>query len=324
MTSRNRLVFLSLLIVAAWILMPRAEAQSISCSATMTNVAFGTVNPLSSQTDANATLNYTCTNSSILSTRSATVCFSIGDGAQGAGNSNPRLMQDGAGDDLYFQLWQNAAHSIVWGSSFFGVNTPVMVNITLPHSGSTSGSATMYGRVVNGQTTAVPGSYQDQFTGNHTALTINEVGGSNPPGSCSTSILSQFPFTVTATVSSQCTVSATTLDFGTVGLLTANTDLTSTVTLQCANGVAWQVGLDNGQNASGNTRRMTGPGGLVTYELYRNAGRTQRWGNTINSDTVVGTGSGANQALTVYGRVPPQTTPTAGVYNDTITVTVTY
>jgi spore coat protein U-like protein len=242
---------------------------------------------------------------------------------QGAGNANPRLMQDSAGDDLFFQLWQNAAHTTVWGSSFFGVNTPVMVNVTIARHASTSGAATMYGRVVAGQTTARPGAYQDQFTGNHTAITINE-NASSPPGSCSTSILDQFPFTVTATVTSQCSVSASTLDFGSVGLLLANTDGTSTVTVQCASGAAYQVGLDNGQHATGTTRRMQGPGGLVTYELYRNTTRTQRWGSTLNTDTVTGTGNGANQTLTVYGRVPNQTTPSAGTYNDTITVTVTY
>ena len=320
MISRFRILLVLLLVAGC----TAAHAQNIDCSATMTNVSFGNVNPLSSQTDANATLNYTCTNASLLSTRSATVCFSIGDGAQGAGNSNPRLMQDGAGDDLFFQLWQNAAHTTVWGSSFFGVNTPVMINVTLARNSSTSGSATMYGRVVAGQTTAVPGSYQDAFTGNHTALTINETGGTTPPGTCSTSILHQFPFTVTATVTSQCAVSASTLDFGSVGLLLANTDGTSSVTVQCASGVAYQVGLDNGQHATGATRRMQGPGGLVTYELYRNSTRTQRWGSTLNTDTVTGSGNGSNQTLTVYGRVPNQTTPSAGTYNDTITVTVTY
>ncbi len=322
MMYASRVFFFVMLAVLIAIAPRPSRAQSITCSATMTNVAFGNVNPLSSQTDANATLNYTCPNSAN-STRYATVCFSIGDGAQGAGNSNPRLMQDGAGDHLFFQLFQNAAHTTVWGSSFFGVNTPVQINITVPARSSVSGSATMYGRVVGGQTTAVPGSYQDQFSGNHTALTINE-SGTSPPGSCSTSILSQFPFGVTATVTSQCAVSATTLDFGTVGLLLANTDGTSTISVQCALGVAYQVGLDNGQHATGTTRRVSGPGGLLNYELYRNSGRTQRWGSTLNSDTVIGSGTGGNQSLTVYGRVPNQTTPSAGVYNDTITVTVTY
>jgi spore coat protein U domain-containing protein, fimbrial subunit CupE1/2/3/6 len=313
---------LLVLITAFATLAPIARAQNITCSATMTNVAFGNVNPLSSQTDANATLNYTCSNSAN-TTRHATVCFSIGDGVQGGGAANPRRMQNGAGNPLLFQLYQEPTRTTVWGSTFFGINTPVEVDLSIPRRNSVNGAETMYGRVVAGQTTAVPGAYQDQFTGNHTAITINE-SGSSPPGSCSTSILSQFPFTVSATVTSQCSVSASTLDFGTVGVLLANTDGTSSLTVQCASGVAYQVGLDNGQHASGTTRRMQGPGGLVAYELYRNTARTQRWGTTLNTDTVSGSGSGSNQALTVFGRVPTQTTPSAGTYNDTITVTVTY
>jgi spore coat protein U-like protein len=323
MNALSRLLACVALLALALAIAPmRASAQNITCSATMTNVAFGSVNPLSSQTDANATLNYSCTNSAN-QTRHATVCFSIGDGVQGGGNANPRRMQDGAGNPLWFQLFQNAARTTVWGSTFFGVNTPVEIDLSIARRATVTGSATLYGRVVNGQTTAVPGAYQDQFTGNHTAVTINE-SSSSPPGSCSTSILSQFPFSVSATVSSQCSVSATTLDFGTVGLLSANTDNTSALTVQCANGVAYQVGLDTGQHATGPTRRLQGPGGFVTYELYRNSARTQRWGTTLNSDTVAGSGNGSNQALTVYGRVPGQTTPSAGTYNDTITVTVTY
>ena len=64
---------------------------------------------------------------------------------------------------------------------------------------------------------------------------------------------------------------------------------------------------------------------FVNYELYRDAGRTQRWGNTPPTDIVASTGTGSAQpAVTVYGRVPPQTTPSAGSYGDTITVNVTY
>jgi spore coat protein U-like protein len=307
----------------------QALAQNVSCSATMSNVAFGTVNPLSSLTTANATLNYSCTNSAN-STRYATVCFSIGDGAQGAGQTNPREMQDGAADVLQFQLYQNATYSTVWGSSFFGVfNTPYMVNLSIPRrsggvNGSVSGSATMYGRVNTGQTGAVPGSYQNSFAGGHTALTINEATGS-PPGNCDTTIDSNFGFTVTATVAKQCSVTATTLDFGTVGLLLANTLGTSTIGVQCSAGSAWNVGLDKGSNgASITTRKMASGANLVGYQLYSNAARTTVWGDAVGSNTVAGSGTGSVQNLTVYGSVPAQTTPAAGTYNDTITVTVTY
>lgn len=45
---------------------------------------------------------------------------------------------------------------------------------------------------------------------------------------------------------------------------------------------------------------------------------------TIGTDTLAGTGNGNVQNLTVYGRVPPQATPAAGVYTDTVAITVTY
>jgi len=70
---------------------------------------------------------------------------------------------------------------------------------------------------------------------------------------------------------------------------------------------------------------MTGPGSYsLAYELYRDVGRRQRWGNTLNVDTLTGSGTAATQTLTVYGRVPPQAPVAAGAYSDKITVTVTF
>jgi spore coat protein U-like protein len=39
---------------------------------------------------------------------------------------------------------------------------------------------------------------------------------------------------------------------------------------------------------------------------------------------VSGTGSGAQQTLSLYGRVPAQRTPAPGDYKDTVTVTLTF
>ena len=84
--------------------------------------------------------------------------------------------------------------------------------------------------------------------------------------------------------------------------------------------------LDAGLNGGGNinARRMVLGTGAVGYQLYSNATRTTVWGNTAGSNTVAGSGTGATQNYTVYGLVPAQTTPAAGTYQDTITVTVTY
>jgi spore coat protein U-like protein len=133
-------------------------------------------------------------------------------------------------------------------------------------------------------------------------------------------------FNVTLTITDDCTVSATALNFGSSGLLTANINQTSTITVRCSNSTAYNVGLDAGINGGGtvSTRGMQIGGQTVNYTLYSDAGRTTNWGDTVGVDTVSGTGTGANQTVTIYGRVPPQATPTAGAYTDTITVTVTY
>ena len=69
---------------------------------------------------------------------------------------------------------------------------------------------------------------------------------------------------------------------------------------------------------------MTSGAAIVNYSLYSDSGRTTVWGNTVGTDTVAATGSGASQSYTVYGRVTAQTTPAPGTYSDTVTVTVTY
>nr|WP_287115276.1 spore coat protein U domain-containing protein [Mesorhizobium sp.] len=44
----------------------------------------------------------------------------------------------------------------------------------------------------------------------------------------------------------------------------------------------------------------------------------------MGTDTLAGTGTGAEQTYPVYGQVPVQETSTAGTYADVITVTLTY
>ncbi len=137
-----------------------------------------------------------------------------------------------------------------------------------------------------------------------------------------------FYTSASATVSNSCRITLSTdLDFGTVGALFANRDQTSTIIVRCPAGTNWRLGLSNGSNASGTVRRMrSAASNYITYELYRDAARTQRWGNTPGTDTSDGTGAGESSPLTqtVYGRVPPQATAPAGAYTDIVTVTLTY
>lgn len=135
-------------------------------------------------------------------------------------------------------------------------------------------------------------------------------------------------FNVQLTIVSECLVnSATDLDFGTTGVLAANVNATSTITVQCTASTPYTIGLSvgSGAGATAAVRYMTGPGAqTVAYGLYSDASRTQVWGTSIGVNTMAGTGNGASQAWTVYGQIAPQTTPGAGAYADVITATVTY
>jgi spore coat protein U-like protein len=134
-------------------------------------------------------------------------------------------------------------------------------------------------------------------------------------------------FQVQITIEAQCIInSASTLDFGTQGVLSANVDQTSTLQVQCTDTTPYNIGLDagTGTGATVATRKMTNGSATINYTLYSNSGRTTVWGNTISTDTVSATGNGASQSYTIYGRVPAQTTPAANAYTDTVTVTVTY
>ena len=120
--------------------------------------------------------------------------------------------------------------------------------------------------------------------------------------------------------------SASALNFGSAGVLTANVDQTSTIAVQCTNTTPYNIGLDagTGTGATVAVRKLSTGGATVNYTLYSDSGRTTIWGNTVSTDTVAATGNGASQSYTVYGRVPAQTTPAPGTYTDTVTVTVTY
>jgi spore coat protein U-like protein len=135
-------------------------------------------------------------------------------------------------------------------------------------------------------------------------------------------------FTVQVTITASCTIVSTALlNFGgSVGVLTANVDVSTTLQVQCTNTTPYNIGLNagTGTGATVAARLMTSGGNTITYSLYKDSGRTTVWGNTVGTDTQAATGNGAAQTYTVYGRIPPQTTPAPTTYSDTITVTVTY
>jgi spore coat protein U-like protein len=128
---------------------------------------------------------------------------------------------------------------------------------------------------------------------------------------------------VNTTVTKTCTISAADLAFAGYSQ-TANTDTTSTVTVQCtgtSGTLNFKVG--DGGNLSGGSRRMTDGVNFINYQVATTAGGT----DLVNIDDVAtsvdaGTGAGT---VTLHGRIPSgQGNKPAGTYSDTVTLTLTY
>lgn len=308
-----------------------AQAQLITCSSvSMTNLSFGNVNPLSSQADVTATLNYTCASKDNGHTYSALLCFSINE--PGGGQMSPRLMTSGS-NTLQFQMYQDPAGTTIWGSQFSGSSTPLKVPITIPRQGGNFiGSATLYGRVLGGQTGAIPGSYQNVYQSGNTVLTINDQQSDTAPTNCSTTSAGSFPFTASATVTQNCTVAAgiSPINLGTVAPTATNVSGNTSISVTCPVGTAYYVGLAPSNGSTTGAGVMSGTGGnsdKVPYQLYSNAGLTTTWGNTATSTSVgngvAGIGSGIAQSTPVYARVPGADFQPDN-YTDTVTVNVNY
>ncbi|TIN21147.1 MAG: spore coat U domain-containing protein [Mesorhizobium sp.] len=298
-------------------------AWAQSCSFGVSNMNFGSVDTLSgNQTNSTATINMNC--SGIVGQR-ILICAHLAAGTGGASSATARRMLSGA-NSLNYQLYSDSARSVVWGSYAWAyASRPPALALTPNALGSATGTATIYGAVVGGQGTVPPATYLSTFSGAQVEFRYRYTTSS----SCSTasgSVAADPTFTINATVAANCLVATQNIDFGSKGVLDGDIDATGQVSVTCTPAAAYTVSLNGGLTGSPPTARKMSKGAeTVTYGLYKDADRTQPWGDASTpGSTVPGTGNGATQNLTVYGRVPPQTTPSAGVYTDTVVVTVTY
>ncbi|EPG2132071.1 TPA: spore coat protein U domain-containing protein [Stenotrophomonas maltophilia] len=344
-----RTLLLGLLLVAGLLAAAPARAVAVCAAVADPTLPFGNVNSNApGATTGTLNITVTCTTAalSLLATTGVRVCVGVGAGSGGGSSSSWRTMKTSASDSMNFQLYNTSNFSQVTGLTPRG--TPPAQELTMTYSvplltgGSGAQSTQLFAQIPANQILA-SGAYSSTFSGANVVLTWawNEVllGTATVPATCNggatgtNSASAAFSFTATANVLPQCGSYVTTnMNFGNVtGGIPANIDRTATLTLTCLKNTAYQVSLNNGQNnpTATSTRRMaTTIGGstyYLTYELYRDAARSLRWGNTLNVDTVGGTGSGSAQQLTIHGRVPPVTgQPPAGIYNDVVQVTITY
>ena len=134
-------------------------------------------------------------------------------------------------------------------------------------------------------------------------------------------------FNVKIVITESCdihTTAATDVDFGThARSTTAQQTATGTLTVNCTDGTPYNIGLDNGSNFSGTRRMSDGGTNYLGYGLFRDSAHSLAWGTTIGTNTLTGTGTAANQVISVYGQTVDTNAP-AGSYSDIVTATVTY
>ena len=130
-------------------------------------------------------------------------------------------------------------------------------------------------------------------------------------------------FRVVSNYENSCSlVSTSDMNFGQINDLSKAVTSSTTIGLSCPLNTSWKVGLDQGLNYDGTTRRMRNGTDYIGYELYQDASYNQTWSNTNPSQ---GTGTNGTQMIQIYGKVPQSATVIPpGEYQDTITVTLTY
>lgn len=294
-------VFAAALLCALVLAPQRAEAAS-NCSLSTAGIAFS---PYDAQTktavDGAGTISVTCNGSG---TDTLSLNITGGNTAVSSACTASRNMKSGA-NTLSYILYRDAARTQPFCD---GTNR---MDITLNFTTSPQTFIIpFYGRVSGNQNPVYAASgYSDTLT-----VTLKNGGNS----------LASTTMPVTGSVAANCTVSAGTLGFGSYSGSQVNA--TASVSVNCSNGAAYQVGMSGGSNLNGTTRRMAGPlSSFLTYQLYSNSLRTVAWGDgSALGARVSGTGSGAAQTLTVYGRIPAGQSPAAGSYSDSVVVTVEY
>lgn len=291
------------------------QASSAACSATISNINFGSVSVRTgvvNQTSGTVTVN--C--SGILNV-AVGICLRFGPGSGGAGAGNsPRYMRRSDNAALEYQLRAGGN-----GSGFGTLNT---MFLSIPLSlGSGSASTTIYADITSNSVAVGTGAYASVFSGTaNVSLEYGLLGCQllGTPGTVTA-------FTVSAEVVPSCELSVGAMNFGVISnVITSPVDQTATINVRCTANTSYSVKLDMGQGAGVTdpaNRLMTNGASTLRYGLYQDGARSVAWGNLAGND-VDSSGTGSDNAFTVYGRIHAGQTAVLGTYTDNVVVTVNY
>ena len=133
----------------------------------------------------------------------------------------------------------------------------------------------------------------------------------------------------TASAQSSCTISVTSIAFGTYNVFTTTADdSTGTITYRCNAAAAnISISLSDGSSSTFSPRTLRKGSEVLQYNLYRNAARTTIWGDGTGGTSVYTSANPANNSnvnVTIYGRIPAQQDVSAGSYTDTVSAVINF
>lgn len=136
-------------------------------------------------------------------------------------------------------------------------------------------------------------------------------------------------FDVTLEVLAVCNITAGTtsdIDLGTVDDGSVKTG-SNTIDVACSSGTTYDIGLTSSTDETDGTGTLTGPGTGIDYVLTQTTGASgTAWGDEVGTNTLAGTGTGVTTPVThtVFASTTSSTDVAPGIYDDTVTVNVTY
>jgi spore coat protein U-like protein len=317
------------------------QARADNCTITPTDIVFPSVSSISSSdVFASATFQVTCNWTNIvgsLLTPNVTVCLNLGAGSNSSTTvTAPRQLGNGALKANY-NLYTDATYaaSKIWGgwSGTSTSSTPIVFQLV-----KSGGLGSLSQNIALSAKLTADSTLSSNAVGNTDLLLSSDFGAASSVMQYQFSLLGvlgcliptasvPIPFQVRASLINDCNITVGTLAFPDSNLLSGSTRSTVNMNVRCSKNTAYRIALSAGSNSSDpSTRKLKKLSGTETVN-YRLSNTLDGaiWGDGSGATTIVtGTGDGTTLTHTVFGRVPGQSTPSAGDYKDTITATVQF
>jgi spore coat protein U-like protein len=120
-----------------------------------------------------------------------------------------------------------------------------------------------------------------------------------------------------------CTLNVQSVVFGTYDALSSQSvDSVGSITVGCDAFASYSLSLSSGYGTMAGRHLQSGASVLL-YNLYSDTVRSIIWGDGSGGTALVN-GSGTSVSYSIYGRVPGRQNVMAGVYSDTVTVSLIF